>query len=130
MAVILHSVWALLAGFAVITALVFAFTVVLQKRASAWIGAPDRPNPAYVLVNIAYSFLAAAAGGYVTAWIASENSLAKVLALAIVVLVMSAISTLEGRGRQPLRYQIALAVLSPIGVVVGGLIRLKVQNLP
>jgi hypothetical protein len=48
-----------------------------------------------------------------------------VLVLAVVVLVMSGLSALESRGRQPIRYQIFLAVLSPIGVVLGGLLRLK-----
>jgi len=127
--VILHSALALLAGFAVTTALVLAFTLLLRKTAPAWVGTPGRPRLAYVLVNLVYSFMAAAAGGYVTAWVAAGNSLSTVLALAIVVLAMSAISTLEGRGRQPVRYQIALAVISPIGVVIGGLIRLKVLGL-
>jgi hypothetical protein len=125
MEMILHVVWALLAGFAAMTALVFAFTMLLAKKAPAWVGAPGKPNPAYVLVNIAYSFFAAAAGGYITAWIAADNPLPRVLALAIVVLAMSAISALEARGRQPLGYQIALAVLTPIAVLAGGLIRLK-----
>jgi hypothetical protein len=127
--VILRAAWALLAGFAVVTALVFAFTMLLRKKAPIWVGTPARPNPAYVLVNLAYSFLAAMAGGYVTAWMTTDNPLPKVLTLAIIVLAMSAISALEARGRQPLRYQIALAVFSPIGVVIGGLLRLKVLGL-
>lgn len=127
--VILRAVWALLAGFAVMTALVFAITMLLMKKAAAWVGAPGRPNPAYLLVNIAYSFVAAVAGGYVTAWIAADNPLPRVMMLAIVVLAMSAISALEARGRQPLGYQIALAVLAPLGVVAGCLIWLKVQEL-
>jgi hypothetical protein len=52
-----------------------------------------------------------------------------VLVLGLVVLVMSAISALEARHRQPIRYQIALAVLGPIGVVTGGLLRLRVLGL-
>jgi uncharacterized Tic20 family protein len=127
--VILHAALALLAGFALITALVMPFTVLLTKRFPAWVGAPGRPRPAYLLVNLVYSFLAAAAGGYLTACIATGDPLSTVLALAIVVLAMSAISTLDARGRQPLRYQIALAVISPIGVVIGGLLRLKVLGL-
>ena len=129
MEVILRAVWALLAGFAVMTALVFAVTMLLMKRAPAWVGASAKPNPTYLLVNVAYSFVAAAAGGYVTAWIAADNPLPRVLMLAIAVLAMSAISALEARGRQPLGYQIALAVLSPIGVLAGGLIRLKVAGM-
>jgi hypothetical protein len=129
MEVILRAVWALLAGFAVMTALVFAITMLLMKRAPAWVGAANKPNPSYLMTNIAYSFVAAAAGGYITAWIAADNPLPRVLALAIAVLAMSAISALEARGRQPLGYQIALAVLAPVGVLAGGLIRLKVVGL-
>ncbi|HEY2858802.1 MAG TPA: hypothetical protein VGJ21_10330 [Terracidiphilus sp.] len=129
MEVILRTVYALLGGFAVMTALVFAVTMVLMKRAPAWVGTAGKPNPSYLLVNVGYSFLAAAAGGYVTAWIAADNPLPKILMLAIAVLVMSAISALEARGRQPAGYQIALAVLAPIGVIAGGLLRLMVMGL-
>lgn len=127
--VILRAAWALLAGFAVMTAIVFALTTALRKKAPNWVGTPANPQPAYILVNILYSFIAAAAGGYVTGWIAGEDPLPKVLMLAIIVLAMSAISALEGRGRQPMRYQIALAVIAPIGVIIGGLIRLKVLGI-
>ena len=34
-----------------------------------------KPKPGYIFVNLGYSFLAAAAGGYVTAWIAQHNPL-------------------------------------------------------
>lgn len=126
---VLRSVYALLAGFATMTAIVFAITMVLMKRAPRWVGAPGRPNPAYTLVNMAYSFTAAIAGGYVTACVATADVMRTVLVLGLVVLVMSAISALEARHRQPIRYQIALAVLGPIGVVTGGLLRLRVLGL-
>jgi hypothetical protein len=32
---------------------------------------------------------------------------------------------LECRGRQPVRYQVFLAVLGPFGIVLGGILRLK-----
>lgn len=129
MEVILRAAGAMMAGFAVMTALVYAATMLLTRTAPAWMGAPGKPNPAYFFANIAYSSAAAAVGGYITAWIAADNPLPRVLALAIAVLAMSAISALEARGRQPLAYQLALAVLAPLGVVAGGLIRLKVAGL-
>lgn len=127
--VILKSVFALMAGFAVMTVLVIVLTAVLQRRFPAWVGVPTRPRPAYIAVNLAWSFLAAVAGGYVTAWIAAENPLGNALALAIVVLAMSAISALQARGRQPVWYQIALLVISPLGVLAGGMARLHVLGL-
>ena len=126
---LLHSVLALLAGFAVMVATVFAVTMALMKSCPRWVGSPGRPNPAYVLVNMGYSFVAAMAGGFVTAWIAGSDPLRTVLVLAVVVLVMAALSALECRGRQPIRYQIFLAVLSPIGVVLGGILRIKLLGL-
>jgi hypothetical protein len=126
--VIVQGILALLAGFAVITVPVVVLTVLLTSKAPGWVGPPGRPRPAYMLVNGLYSFAAAIAGGYVTAWIATENPMAYALALAIAVLGMSAISTLDGRGRQPLRFRIYLIVLAPVGVMLGGLLRLRAMG--
>jgi Fe2+ transport system protein B len=126
--VILKSIVALVAGFASMAVLVILLTAFLKRRFPEWVGVPARPGAAYVAVNLAYSFMAAIAGGYVTAWIAWFNPMACVLFLAIVVLAMSGISALEARGKQPLWYQISLLAISPIGVVAGGLIRLRVMG--
>src|ERR1700688_2366046 len=113
---------ALLAGFATMAALVIAVTALLRRLAPGWIGLESRPQPGYVFTNLGYSFLAAAAGGFVTAWAADINPLADVLALAVGVLVLGAISALhtrgphgqvfvrgvEARGRQPAWYQMML----------------------
>ena len=127
--VILHAFLALLAGFATMAALVIVVTVLLSRLAPEWVGQHGRPQPAYTFVNLGYSFLAAAAGGYVTAWVASANPLTNVLALAVVVLVLGAISALQALGRQPVWYQVALMVISPLGVVAGGLVRLRILGI-
>lgn len=124
---VVHSFLALLAGFAVMAAIVIAVTAVLQKLVPAWVGPLGGPRPAYVVTNMGYSFLAAMAGGYITAWIA--GAMAHVLALAIVVLVLGALSALQTRGKQPVWYQLALLAISPLGVVAGGLLRLKSNGL-
>jgi len=46
-----------------------------------------------------------------------------VLALALVVLALSALSALQSRGKQPVWYQLALVAITPIGVLAGGLVR-------
>ena len=125
MSAVLHSFLALLAGFAVMAVLVIVVTVILQKAAPAWVGAEGRPRPGYVAVNLCYSLLAAAAGGYVAALIGNRDALRIVLGLGIAVLVLGAISALQTRGKQPLWYQIALMIVSPLGVVAGGLVRLR-----
>jgi hypothetical protein len=124
--VILHAFLALLAGFATMAIVVIVVTALLKQLAPQWIGVQGSPRPAYVLVNLGYSFCAAAAGGFVTAWAASESPLTYVLALAVAILVLGAITALQARGQQPASYQIALLIISPFGVLAGGLLRLKV----
>jgi hypothetical protein len=86
-------------------------------------------QPAFAFVSLGASFLAAAAGGYVTAWVAAANPLIHVLALAIVVLALAALSALQSRGKQPIWFQLAQVAISPIGVLAGGLTRLRVLGI-
>jgi NADH:ubiquinone oxidoreductase subunit 6 (subunit J) len=127
--VILHAFLALLAGFATMVLIVVVTTALLQKLTPDWVGATGKPNPGYVFVNLGYSFLAAAAGGYITAWIAQRNPLIHVLALAITVLLLSALSALQQRGQQPVWYMLTLVALTPLGVLAGGLVRLRVLEI-
>jgi hypothetical protein len=82
-----------------------------------------------VLANMGSSFLAAAAGGYVTAWAAAGNPLIQVLALALVVLLLAALSALQAKGKQPIWFQLALVAIAPLGVLAGGLLRLRVLSI-
>ena len=127
--VILHAFIALTAGFAVMALLVIAMTALLTRMVPSWTGAEGRPQPGYVFVNLGYSFLAAAAGGYVTAWVAAANPLIHVLALGVVVLALAALSALQSRGKQPIWYQLALVAISPFGVLAGGLARLRMLGI-
>ncbi len=127
--VVLHAFLALLSGFATIAGLVALITVLLQKLTPAWAGETASPMPGYIFVNLGYSFLAAAAGGYVTAWIAQQNPLIHVLALAIVVLLLAALSALQQRGKQPVWYLLSLVALTPVGVLAGGLMRMRVLGI-
>jgi len=123
--VIVHAFLALLAGFATMAIVVIAVTALLKRFAPEWVGVEGRPRPAYVFINLGYSFFAAAAGGCITAWASGESPLSYVLMLAIIVLVLGAISALQARGRQPAWYQVALLIISPLGVLAGGLLRLR-----
>ena len=142
--VVLHAFLALLAGFATIALLLAGFTALFKTFTPSWtsetrtnetrtgetaVSDSGRAKPGYMFVNLGSSFLSAAAGGYVTAWIAQHNPLVHVLALAIAVLALSALSVLQQRGRQPISYMLALVALTPIGVLVGGLVRLRVQGI-
>jgi len=119
-------------------ALVAVITLLLQKLTPGWVGETGKPgsprtgvkpNPGYIFVNLGYSFLAAAAGGYVTAWMALQNPLFHVLALAITVLLLAGLSALQQRGQQPVWYMLTLVALTPLGVFAGGLIRMRVLGI-
>lgn len=127
--VVLHTFLALAAGFAVMALLVAVVTALLARLAPDWVKQQGRPHPAYVFVTLGASFLAAAAGGYVTAWMAVANPLVHVLVLGIVVLALAALSVLQEKGKQPVAYQLALVALSPLGVLAGGLLRLRVLGI-
>ena len=126
---ILRAFLALLAGFTTMAVIVVVVTAILGRLTPDWVGTEGKPNPGYVFVNLGYSFLAAAAGGFVTAWIAAANPMANILGLAVVVLVLGAVSALQARGKQPAWYVMALLVISPVGVVAGGLVRLRVTGI-
>lgn len=127
--VILHAFLALLSGYATMVLLVIAMTFLLAKLTPSWTGLQDQPGLGYCVVNLGYSFLAAAAGGYVTAMIAAANPLYHVLALAIAVLAIAALSAMQSRGKQPIWYQLMLVAVTPIGVLAGGLVRLRVLGI-
>lgn len=127
--VTLHAFLALLAGYATMAVLVIAITALLTRLTPSWVGEQGRPSPGYVFVNLGYSFLAAAAGGYVTAYVAVANPLYHVLVLGVIVLALAALSALQSRGKQPIWYQLALLAIAPLGVMAGGLLRLRVLGI-
>jgi hypothetical protein len=127
--VTLHAFLALAGGFLTMAVLVAFLTALLMKLTPSWVGEQGKPQPGYIFVNLGYSFLAAAAGGYVTAWLAADNPLYHVLALGIIVLALAALSGMQAKGKQPVWYQLTLIALSPIGVLAGGLVRLRVLGI-
>jgi hypothetical protein len=127
--VILRAFLALAAGFATMALLVIVMTALLMRMVPSWTGAEGKPQPGYAFVNLGYSFLAAAAGGYVTAWAAAANPLIHVLALGMVVLALAALSALQSRGKQPIWYALTLVAISPMGVLAGGLVWLRVVGI-
>jgi hypothetical protein len=80
-------------------------------------------------VNLGASFLAAAAGGYTTATVAQANPLVHVLALGMVVLALAALNVLQSKGKQPIWYQLSQVAIAPLGVLAGGLLRLRVLGI-
>ena len=101
--------------------MVALLTALLMKLTPSWVGEQGSPRPGYIFVNLGYSFLAAAAGGYVTSWVAAANPMYHVMALGMIVLVLAALSAVQQRGKQPIWYQLALVAITPLGVLAGGL---------
>lgn len=126
--VVLHAFFALAAGFATMAVIVTLVTVLLQRLTPDWSDSSASPRPGYTFVNLGCTFVAAACGGYMTAWIAEHNPLVHVLALAIAVLLLSALSALQQRGKLPEWYLLALVAIAPIGTFVGGLVRLRAMG--
>ena len=124
LATIERSFLAILAGFATMAVLVTIATSAITKSLPRLIGEPDHPRRRYLLLNLAYSAAFAATGGYVTAIVAMADPLRNILMLAIVILLLSALSALQLRGKQPVAYQLALIVLTPIAALAGGLVHM------
>ena len=124
--VALHAFLALAAGFAAVMLVVLGFHGFSRWLAPSFADDSVRPDLSYTVVNLGVSLLAGAAGGYATAWAAAANPLIHVLALALIVLALAALSTLQSRGKQPVWYQLAQVAVSPVGVLAGGLVRLRV----
>lgn len=138
--VVLHAFLALAAGFAAMVALIAISSAVLRKFTPSWVSHPTSSanltaraegglSAGYIFVNLGSSFLAAAAGGYVTAWLALANPLIHVLALAITVLLLSALSALQQRAQRPIWFMLVLVALTPLGVFAGGMVRLRVLGI-
>ena len=155
--VILHAFFALAAGFATIVLLGIGLAALMAKSIPSWAADEGRPQPGSpatglrrwggepgspatglrrwggepgpVFIHLGASFLIAAAGGYVTALVADANPLVHVLALGIVVLALAALSALQSKGRQPIWFQLAQVAISPLGVLAGGLLRLRVLGI-
>jgi len=123
--VILHAFVALAAGFATMAVLIASVAALLRKYAPDWASVTATPNPAYTFMNLGTTFIAGGAGGYLTARLAEHNPLVHVFALAITVLLLAALSALQQRGQLPIWYLLALVAISPAGVFVGGLIRMR-----
>lgn len=126
--VVVRAFLALLAGFAVMMAGGLAFAGLLQVLAPGWAGLKNQTRPGPFIVHLGTGFLSAAAGGYVTAWIASGKPLKYMTVLGIIVLAITALSALQSRGKQPGWYALGLVVLCTAGVVVGVLVRLRVMG--
>lgn len=120
---------ALLAGFIVTVGLSFAIAMLFKRFAPDWAKDVGPLDAGYLIGNFGSSFLAAAAGGFSTAWIAGDDVLADVLVLCIVLLIVGGLSALQRRGKLPVPYLLASVAIAPIGSLMGGLVLLRARDM-
>ena len=95
---LLRSMVAVIVGFMVMMLVVIALTLVMVKTMGLQSG---HPTPGYLALNVAASFFAAFVGGYTTGSIAAERRVRHGYLLAMVMLLMAALSYVHYQGAQP-----------------------------
>lgn len=125
---VLRTFLTLGAGFAAI-ALMLALATALAR----WTGKEQvsgKPiTTGAMLWNLGSTLLAAICGGYLTATLAVANPLIHALALALIVLLLSAMSAIQSRGGYPIWFSLLMVASGPCAVIAGGLLRLKQMGL-
>jgi peptidoglycan/LPS O-acetylase OafA/YrhL len=112
----LRSLFAVLFGFVLMIVAVIPMTLIAVKS----FGPPvtGHPNPRYLLYNVFASLVTAFIGGFVTACMAPNRRQRHGIVLALVLLVMTAISYTHYHGAQPVWYQLLMLALPPASVVL------------
>jgi hypothetical protein len=122
---IAHSFLAILAGFVTIVGLMGIATALL-KRFAPELTRDDAPPDHFIMaVNVGIGMVCALIGGYVTARYAQKNPLVHALVLAIVILLLSAVSAVQMKGKQPIYYLLILTAIPPLAVLAGAVFRLR-----
>ena len=113
---LLRSMVAVIVGFMVMMLVVIALTLVMVKTMGLQSG---HPTPGYLVFNVAASFFAAFVGGFTTGSIAAERRVRHGYLLAMVMLLMAALSYVHYQGAQPAWYQAMMVVVPPVVAVLG-----------
>ena len=124
----LRSAMAIVGGYLTMVLVVGLCTYGLMLVTPSWFPGAGTPPGPYLAVNIAYSAIAALAGGYVAAWIAPRRPVKHALLLAAFALVMAIASAVLQGERQPRWYQVLLAVCMPMVIVLGGWARAQQRS--
>ena len=126
--IVLRTFLTLAAGFAAM-----ALILALATASARWAGklpTADKPiSTGAMLWNLGTTLLAALCGGYLTATLAVDNPLIHALALAIIVLLLSALSAMQTRGSYPIWFSLLMVAAGPSAVIAGGLLRLKMMGI-
>lgn len=116
----IRSVLAVVGGYLGMSLLVMILFMTLGAFWPEAFADPNVPPPAAALaVTLAFSFVAAIGGGFVTATIASRSERGHVIGLMAFMVVMWLVSIPQAEG-QPTWYRLVLLPLGPFGAWLGG----------
>jgi hypothetical protein len=118
----LRSILSVLAGYVAIMVIVIVLTAILNHVLGL---DNDRLTPAYVVISLAYIYLASGVGGYLTARLAGRAPLTHGGALAVVLLIFSAFTLSKGFGGQGTGYVVALSLGRPLFCMAGAYVRAR-----
>jgi hypothetical protein len=124
----LRSIGAVLAGYISIAILVVSTDFVIAGFKPGEYRPGQMPPAIYFVISLFTAPLYSVVGGYVCAWLARVCQNRHVLALIVFGEAMGVASAIAFRGQQPVWYGLALLVLYPPAVWLGGRLRVRVQN--
>lgn len=117
----IRSVLAVIAGYAVTAAIVIACTILAAKFLIP--ETATEPPRGYLVANIAYSLLAAVAGGYITARIARRAPVAHAAVLALVIVAIGTATMSGGPQGSASAFGWGIVGLGVVGSLAGGVVR-------
>lgn len=125
---------ALLAGLGIIVMIVGVGTLLATLAALKGVDPKQfHPSPAYLATIITLTAAGAMSGGFATSRITADRSYFTVFLLALLLFVSGVVPVLRGvqpTPGQPDWYPLALAILSPVGVLIGGLVERRKTRRP
>ena len=125
--IMIRSILSVVVGYLTMAILVGVTTAVVAKLMLPAAAAGQLPQPTmpYMVINLVYSALFAAAGGFVCSLIAIRSPLAHALVLAALVALLGLVFFFQNysASAQPRWYSLSILVLCPLGVMAGGYLR-------
>lgn len=118
---ILRAVWGFLAGFVVLAVTIMVMTFALSQLVPGYGSDVETPATVWILVNLAYSVLAAVAGGWVAQRIAGTKRPVVPALIGVAMVAMSLGMLGDSGGPWPVWYRWALVILPFPSVVLGGI---------
>lgn len=122
---------ALLAGLGVTVLIVATGTLIATLAMLRGVDSRHfQPTLGYLMTTLTVSTMGAFAGGFTTSRITAGRSFYTVLLLALLLLVSGAIPAFKNGPApgQPSWYPLTLALLAPVGVLIGGLIERRRES--